>query len=84
MIKTIFGTFTFCAALLLAFAPTVSVVQAAPKAEALLCPVTHLPIGSTAVAVGKSTYKGKTYYFCTSNCKRLFDKSPAKYAKSKK
>jgi YHS domain-containing protein len=49
----------------------------------LECPVTHLPIGSPKAAVGKSVYKGKTYYFCTKNCKRLFDKNPEKYVHSK-
>jgi YHS domain-containing protein len=29
----------------------------------------------------KSTYKGKQYEFCSSNCKETFDKSPDKYAK---
>jgi len=50
----------------------------------LICPVTKLSIASTKAAVGKSVYKGKTYYFCTSNCKRLFDLNPAKYAKHSK
>lgn len=27
----------------------------------------------------KSTYQGKTYYFCTPGCKRDFDKEPEKY-----
>jgi Cu+-exporting ATPase len=31
-------------------------------------------------ADGKSEYKGKTYYFCSSSCKETFDKEPAKYA----
>ncbi len=30
-------------------------------------------------AAGKSTYKGKTYYFCSAGCKRDFDKDPQKY-----
>ena len=29
---------------------------------------------------GKSEYKGKTYYFCSEDCKKKFDKEPAKYA----
>jgi YHS domain-containing protein len=28
----------------------------------------------------KSSYKGKTYYFCCPGCKPEFDKNPAKYA----
>jgi len=27
----------------------------------------------------KSVYKGKTYYFCSPGCKRVFDKNPEKY-----
>ena len=32
-------------------------------------------------AAGKSTYQGKTYYFCSPGCKRAFDKEPEKYLK---
>jgi YHS domain-containing protein len=32
-------------------------------------------------AVYKSIYQGKTYYFCSSGCKRDFDKEPQKYVK---
>lgn len=27
----------------------------------------------------KSTYKGKTYYFCAPGCKKTFDENPEKY-----
>ncbi|HSB67571.1 MAG TPA: YHS domain-containing protein [Anaerolineales bacterium] len=30
-------------------------------------------------ATQKSTYQGKTYYFCSPGCKRDFDKEPEKY-----
>jgi len=30
-------------------------------------------------AAGKSTYQGKTYYFCSPGCKIDFDKEPQKY-----
>ena len=33
-----------------------------------------------AKASGKSEHKGKTYYFCSEDCKKKFDKEPAKYA----
>lgn len=33
----------------------------------------------TATAQHQSTYKGQTYYFCSSGCKRSFDKEPEKY-----
>ncbi len=32
-----------------------------------------------ASAAGKSEYKGQTYYFCSSGCKKAFDKEPEKY-----
>ncbi len=32
-----------------------------------------------ATAVGRSEYKGQTYYFCSPGCKRSFDKDPEKY-----
>lgn len=32
-----------------------------------------------AKAKGKSEYKGKTYHFCSTDCKTKFDKDPAKY-----
>ena len=48
----------------------------------LVCPVTGQTIDSIKDAAGSSTYKGKTYYFCCSGCKPLFDKNPAKYIKS--
>ena len=31
---------------------------------------------------GKSEYEGETYYFCSSGCKKAFDKEPEKYAKA--
>jgi len=32
-------------------------------------------------AAGESEYSGKTYYFCSTGCKRAFDKEPEKYVK---
>jgi len=29
----------------------------------------------------KSSYKGETYYFCSSSCKQKFEVSPEKYVK---
>lgn len=29
-------------------------------------------------AAGKSEYQGKTYYFCSTGCKKDFDKDPQK------
>ncbi len=33
-----------------------------------------------AKAAGSSTYKGKTYSFCASHCKKAFDANPEVYA----
>lgn len=33
-------------------------------------------------AAGKSEYLGQTYYFCSSGCKKAFDKEPQKYIKA--
>ena len=30
-------------------------------------------------AAGNSSYQGKTYYFCSLDCKKNFDKNPAQY-----
>jgi YHS domain-containing protein len=32
-------------------------------------------------ATNKSEYKGQTYYFCSSGCKKDFDHQPEKYIK---
>ena len=33
-----------------------------------------------ADAVGTSEYQGKTYYFCSTDCKEEFDQNPEDYA----
>lgn len=53
---------------------------ASAKAAPLVCPVTGNKIASVKAAVGHSTYKGKTYYFCCPECKPRFDKNPAQIA----
>lgn len=30
-------------------------------------------------AAGKTEYQGQTYYFCSTGCKKAFDKEPQKY-----
>ena len=57
-------------------------VKPASKAAPLICPVTGTKIASVKAAVGHSTYKGKTYYFCCPDCKPRFDKDPAKFVKN--
>ena len=37
--------------------------------------------GYPKTAVNKSEYKGQTYYFCSTGCKKDFDKDPDKYSK---
>lgn len=67
-----------------AFAAPTATPAAKPAAANLVCPVTHEKIASVKDSVGHSTYKGKTYYFCCSACKPMFDKNPAAYVKSAK
>ncbi len=33
------------------------------------------------LAADKSTYQGKTYFFCSRNCKEQFDRDPARFLK---
>ncbi len=35
-----------------------------------------------AKATYTSTYQGKTYYFCSADCKKAFDLKPEKYVKN--
>lgn len=44
-----------------------------------MCPIMKHDFAVKATTE-KSTYKGKTYYFCCGGCKPTFDKDPAKYA----
>jgi P-type Cu+ transporter len=45
-------------------------------------PVCHMTIEESE-ATGISTYKGKTYYFCSKPCKENFDKDPESYTADK-
>lgn len=67
-----------------AFAADTATAKTSVKAKtaALVCPVTGDKIASVKDAVGHSTYRGKTYYFCCPSCKPEFDKNPGKYTKS--
>jgi YHS domain-containing protein len=77
--KKIFATL-FPALVLLAALASAAADKPAPR-PALKCPVTKLSIASPSVAVAKSVYHGRTYFFCTSHCKTLFDKAPKRYLK---
>jgi Cu+-exporting ATPase len=46
------------------------------KVKDVVCGMTIDPAKAKG---GKSEYKGKTYYFCSEDCKKKFDKEPAKY-----
>ena len=39
---------------------------------------------SPEMAAGKSEYKGNTYFFCSEECKKAFDKDPERYVKTEK
>jgi Cu+-exporting ATPase len=45
-------------------------------------PVCHMNVEESKAAA-TSTYKGKTYYFCSTHCKESFEKEPEKYAEEK-
>jgi len=58
-------------------APAAGQQQAQPeKVKDVVCGMTIDPAKAKG---GKSDYKGKTYYFCSDDCKKKFDKEPAKY-----
>lgn len=42
-------------------------------------PVCGMTIDSVTAA-GVSKYEGRTFYFCSEECKRLFDADPSRYA----
>jgi Cu+-exporting ATPase len=48
-------------------------------AEKLLDPVCDFEIERPETAVAMSEYQGKTYYFCSSKCKREFDQDPERF-----
>ena len=56
-------------------APTES--ECIPMATAI-DPVCEMQIDEQTAAA-KSEYQGQTYYFCSSGCKRQFDKDPERY-----
>lgn len=42
-------------------------------------PVCGMKVDESKAAT-TATYEGKTYYFCSADCKATFDKAPGKYA----
>ena len=62
-----------------AFAQDAKKTDKAPAKE-VQDPVCGMSI-DPATAAGKSEFKGKTYYFCSLDDKKEFDKAPATYIK---
>jgi YHS domain-containing protein len=75
-----------CAALLLALSACATERPNDPR-PLEECPVCreNADLACLNVRVDAATphaqYKGKTYYFCSEECRVLFEKNPAKYAK---
>jgi YHS domain-containing protein len=44
------------------------------------CPVCGMSVDEKTAAA-TSSYNGKTYYFCSEECKKTFDKQPETYAR---
>jgi YHS domain-containing protein len=69
------------AAALLSTASTALADSAIPKSYPLkTCPVSDDKLGEHGKAV-KVTYQGTDVYLCCRDCKKDFDKNPAKYVK---
>ena len=45
-----------------------------------VCPVCSMEVEEKK-ARGTSSFKGKTYYFCSKACKKNFDESPEEFIK---
>lgn len=77
------GLMTGCAASKQPASTTQTASAAQPCAECLVCKK-NADLACVDVKVDESTprydYDGKTYYFCSDDCKNAFAKSPAKYA----
>ncbi|HEU5440075.1 MAG TPA: YHS domain-containing protein [Ktedonobacterales bacterium] len=53
--------------------------QAQQNAAIVTDPVCGMDV-NPATAAGASMYAGKTYYFCSTGCKRRFDADPRSFA----
>jgi len=60
---------------------TMKAVDSSPSVDSSLvvCLVCKMKIHKS---LDKSDYKGKTYYFCSPDCKKEFDENPKKYINS--
>jgi YHS domain-containing protein len=52
----------------------------AVKSKEIKCPITGNKVDPAKTKL-KTTYKGKTYYFCCAGCPEEFKKNPVKYTK---
>jgi YHS domain-containing protein len=43
-------------------------------------PICAMDVDTTNPPGGTSVHAGQTYYFCSSGCRKTFEKDPAKYA----
>jgi YHS domain-containing protein len=43
-------------------------------------PVCKMQVDEKNPPGGKSTFQGKDYFFCNTQCKRMFDANPKQYA----
>ena len=55
---------------------------AGAKATSVVDPVCGMQVNPDTAGERKSSYKGKTYYFCSDICKRSFDADPEKFVGS--
>lgn len=58
---------------------------AGPVAGPVVDPVCGMQVDVTSAAAGgrRSEYRGRTYYFCSDDCKKQFDADPAKFTAHK-
>lgn len=60
----------------LAAAPAAPAVQAALERD----PVCHMEVNPGAAGVHRAQHLGKSYYFCSPQCRTTFEKTPERYA----
>ncbi len=83
-VRTAFAAFAasglFAASAAFAFGPDKTVAPAAAKPAPAHCAITDEVISDPAGSL-KTTFNGKTYYFCCGGCPAEFAKNPAKNAR---
>jgi YHS domain-containing protein len=61
--------------------PSVPSFPACLQPSRAICPALPLLVGPEQASC-KSEYQGRTYYFCSFQCKQLFDAEPREYVAS--